>query len=396
MKYDLLNWPLMYDQITEEDRECLIKFIREAKRFTQSENVEAFEQEWSDWLGVKHSVFVNSGASANLITMAWLNEKRFDDRNEVIVPTLTWVSDIATVIQNRFTPVFVDIDPHHLGMNIEDVEKKITKKTVAVFLTHILGFSALSKKLQDLCRDNRLFLIEDCCEAHGAMFDGRKIGTFSFMSNFSSYFAHHMTTIEGGMVCTDNVIVYEELRMFRSHGLIREIKDKTLRDNLKSLYPDLNSDFIFKFMGYNVRNNELQAVLGRSQLKRLDQNNLYRQENFKLFLSNLDSEKYRTDLAEEGSVNYAFPLILKHPDVSLSRDVESLLTLCGVEFRKGLSGGGNQCRQPYLKHLNLNPKDFPNVEHIHDYAWYIGNYPGIPKEKILRLCDYLNGLKSTK
>src|SRR5205823_3123037 len=161
------------------------------------------EREWSDWLGVKHSVFVNSGSSANLLTLATLKELR-GAGGEVIVPTITWVSDIAAVLHCGFDPVFVDIDPRTLGMDNEQVLAKITPRTRAVFLTHILGYNGLGQRLLDELDRRRIPLIEDVCEAHGATFNGHKLGTFGLISNFSFYYAHHLSTIEGGMVCTND------------------------------------------------------------------------------------------------------------------------------------------------------------------------------------------------
>ena len=204
-------WPLMRNNIVREDLDSLIEYLKGTDpMLTQSGNVRAFEKEWSEWLGVKHSVFVNSGSSANLITMAALRELR--GGGQVIVPTLTWVSDIASVLQNGFDPVFVDIDERTLGMDVDAVLKKITKKTRAVFLTHILGYNALNDKLLKGLKKAGVPLIEDVCESHGATHKGRKLGTFGLVSNFSFYYAHHMSTGEGGVVCTDDPEFYETER----------------------------------------------------------------------------------------------------------------------------------------------------------------------------------------
>jgi len=222
-----LNWPLMKDNITREDLDILIAFLKKTPRLTQSSNVLAFEKEWSDWLGIRYSVFVNSGASANLITMAAL--KHLYGSGEIIVPTLTWVSDIASVIQNGFEPVFVDINPKNLCMDDEQVISKLNHKTRAVFITHVQGFNGLTERLLQILKDRNIPLVEDVCESHGATFKGIKLGSFGLISNFSFYFAHHMSTIEGGMVCTDDEKIYETMRMFRSHGMVREASDAKIK-----------------------------------------------------------------------------------------------------------------------------------------------------------------------
>jgi CDP-6-deoxy-D-xylo-4-hexulose-3-dehydrase len=389
-----LKWPLITNNITRADLDTLIEFLKQDDPIlTQSQNVQMFEKEWSEWLGVKYSVFVNSGASANLITISALREMY--GGGEIIVPTLTWVSDIASVIICGFKPIFVDIDPHTLGMDIDQALKKITPQTRAVFLTHILGYNALDQRLLDELQARNIPLIEDVCESHGATFKGQKLGAFGLISNFSFYYAHHMTTIEGGMVSTNNSNIYEMIRMFRSHGMVREASTEAFKRPYWEKYPDLNPDFIFAYPAYNVRSTEINAVLGRSQLKRLDVNNQKRTENLNIFLKNLNPDKYQTDFNTEGSCNYAFTLILRKPDTMLRDNVMQALRSRGIEFRRGTSGGGNQLRQPYIKNYlgELDLKDFPNVDHVHFYGFYIGNYPELEKDKILELCQLLNEQK---
>ena len=388
-----LNWPLMENNITRSDLDEAIRFLEGEPILTQSENVRAFEREWSKWLGVRDSVFVNSGSSANFISMAIV--RHMFGEGEVIVPTLTWVSDIASVIQSGLTPVFVDINPRTLGMDEEQVIARLSERTRAVFLTHVLGFNALSDRLIKELGRRKIPLIEDACESHGATFRGKKAGTFGLLSNFSFYFAHHMSTIEGGMISTNDGQVYEMARMLRSHGMVREADSQKTRESFERRHPDLNPKFIFAYPTCNYRSTEINAVIGRSQLRRLDENNRKRAENHEVFLKNIDPDRYRTDFAVEGSVNYAFVLVLKNADPAFRDTVVSALDSHGVEHRRGTSGGGNQLRQPYLKGV-VPPeawKDFPQVEHIHFYGFYIGNYPSLEKKRILWLCELLNGLE---
>jgi CDP-6-deoxy-D-xylo-4-hexulose-3-dehydrase len=387
---ELRDWPLMKNNIAREDLDAVIKFLQQDNPIlTQSKNVAAFEEEWSNWLGVKHSVFVNSGSSANQITMAALRE-RFGG-GEIIVPTLTWISDIASVLQNEFTPVFVDINPRTLGMDTKQVEKIISKKTRAVFLTHVLGYNALDDFLLAELKKRNIPLIEDVCESHGATFKGQKLGSFGFASNFSFYYAHHMSTIEGGMVCTNDSDFYEMLRMFRSHGMVRESKSTALKNRYKTEWPDLNPDFIFAFPAYNVRGTEINAIIGRSQLMRLDERNKIRVHNLNLFLDNLDGGKYFIAFEREGSCNYAFTLVLREPDQELWNRIEKTLRERKIEFRRGTSGGGNQLRQPFMRKLMPDEyKKYPKVDHVHFFGAYIGNYPELKTSRIEALCELLN------
>ena len=384
----------MKNNISRADLAGVIDFLRQDDPvLTQSNQVQEFEREWSAWLGVKHSVFVNSGSSANLLTIAALREHY--GLGEIIVPTLTWVSDIASVIQCGFKPVFVDIDCRTLGMDNAQVVRKITPQTKAVFLTHVLGYNALGQSLVDELEARGIPLIEDVCESYGATFHRQKLGTFGLMSDFSFYYAHHLTTVEGGMISTNDSNLYETLRMLRSHGMVRESSSDELRQSYAERHPDLNPDFIFAFPAYNVRSTEINAVMGRSQIKRLDENNRLRSENLALFLESLDPTKYRTDFETAGSCNYAFTLVLKRPDPVFSNQVMKTLREHGVEYRRGTSGGGNQLRQPYLRRLLGDPdlSQFPNVDHVHFYGFYIGNYPGLEREKILALCSLLNSIR---
>jgi CDP-6-deoxy-D-xylo-4-hexulose-3-dehydrase len=388
-----LAWPLMQDNITRADLDAVIEFLRQDDPIlTQASNVRAFEQAWSEWLGVRHSVFVNSGSSANLLTMAALRE--LHGPGEVIVPTITWVSDIASVLHCGFTPVFVDIDPRTLGMANDEVLRKLTPQTRAVFITHVLGYNALSQRLLDELNERGIPLIEDVCESHGATFEGRRLGSFGLASNFSFYYAHHLSTIEGGMVCTNDADFYETVRMLRSHGMVRELDSESRKREYWDEHPDLNPEFIFALPAYNVRSTEINAILGLSQLKRLDETIEFRNNNLRLFLANLNPDVYQTDFALDGCSNYSFTLILKQAHDALMRRVMTTLRQLGVEFRRGTSGGGNQVRQPYLRKIVGGDawRQFPRADHVHFYGMYIGNYPTLPREMILRLCDVLNDI----
>ena len=380
----------MYDNISIEDRKIAANYIKKSNIFTQSKKVKEFEQKWSKWLGVKYSVFVNSGSSANYLT--FLAIKIIYGIGEVIVPPLTWNSDINAVIQNNFKPKFVDINLNTLSMDPNKVIKNLNKNTKAVFLTHAQGFNGLTDELLKSLNKKKILLIEDVCESHGATFKNKKLGSFGKISNFSFYYAHHLSTIEGGMICTNDKKIYETIRILRGHGLLRESGNKKLENKVKKKYNKLSPNFIFLYPGFNMRNNEIQAVIGINQLKRLDANNKLRAKNFELFLSKLNKNKFFTDYMIEGNSNYAFPLILKKKSFSNRDSFEKHLTKNKIEFRRGNAGGGNQMRQPYLKKIirlkNFN--NFKNVEHVHHFGYYIGNFPTLSKKNIIKLADIIN------
>ena len=389
-----INHPLMHNNFSSSDMDSVRKLLKNKDLIlTQSKKVLEFENKWSKWLGVKYSVFVNSGSSANLLSMLIL--KSFSSKKkEVIVPTLTWVSDINSVIMSGFKPVFVDINPQNLSMDEDQILKKINKNTLAVFITHVQGFNGLSDRLLKTLKSRKILLIEDVCESHGAKFKGKKLGTFGLISNFSFYYAHHMSTIEGGMICTDNKYIYEKARIFRSHGMAREAKNVKFQKKMEKKYPKLSPQFIFLYPTFNFRNNEIGAVIGLNQLKRLNKNNSLRTRNLKLFLSLLDRSKYRTDYNTQGSSNYAFPIIFKNKNFHFRDIFEKTLKKYNIEFRRGNAGGGNQLRQPYLKSFlkNTNIKNFPEVDHVHFFGYYIGNYPSLGISKIKKICFILNNI----
>jgi len=384
----------MRNNILREDLDAVIEHLKQDDPIlTNGKKVREFEKSWSEWLGVKHSVFVNSGSSANLLSMAIL-KIRFPEGGDIIVPPLTWVSDIASVLQNGFNPVFVDIDPHSLAMNTKQILSKITNRTRAVFLTHAQGFDGLTDELIDGLNKRGIPLIEDVCESHGATHNGLKVGRFGLISNFSFFYAHHMSTIEGGMICTNDDEIYQQVRMLRSHGMVREANDESFKEAYYKDNPDLNPDFIFSFPAYNVRNTEIGGIMGLTQLKRLDENVSRRTANLHKFLDQINPEIFRTNFKLEGSSNYAFNLILKEPNESLVIKLMQTMKESGLEYRRGSAGGGNQVRQPYLK--NIVPenyyKNFPETEHVHFYGFYIGNFPDLKDDEIDDICNILNSV----
>ena len=386
--------PLMHNNFEKNDLSLASNFLKKNNILTQSKNVKLFEKKWSEWLGVKYSIFVNSGSSANFLSILAFS-MLYKNKGEIIVPSLTWISDIVAVIKNGYKPIFVDINLSNLSMNTDQVISKINKNTRAVFITHAQGFNGLNQKLLNFLKKKKIKLIEDVCESHGAKYKGRKLGTFGEISNFSFYYAHHMSTIEGGMICTNNKKIYEICRILRSHGMAREMSDKKEEKRIIKKNKLLSPQFIFLYPGFNMRNNEISAVIGLNQLRRLNKNNIKRSKNLSFFLKNLNSDVYFTDFDLKGNSNYAFPLILKKKSFILRNRLEYLMKAKKIEFRRGNAGGGNQLRQPYIKnYLNkINLKKFRNVEHVHHFGYYIGNYPSLSKDKIIKICNILNSLQ---
>lgn len=384
------NWPLINDNISQTDREVLADFCLNGERFTNGPKVKEFERIWSEWLGVKHSVMVNSGASANYISIAMVKELLGE--GEIIIPPLGWVSDISSVAQLGMTPVFVDVSFDNLAITAENIKRAITPKTKAIVLVHCLGFNGINDEIVKIAKDNNLILIEDCCESHGAMFGDKKIGSIGDISLFSFYFGHHITTIEGGMVCINDSKLYDLAKLFRSHGMTREASLE-LQQHYQDLYPKLNPLFTFAVAGFNMRSTELNAVLGIEQMKRLDYNINRRVDNLKIWLENLNSSKFMTGFTTQGNSSFALPLILQSSNVDKLKDVCKILEEEKVEYRLGTAGGGNQAFQPYLKKFNYRINgELSVINYIHSNSLYIGNHPELTSEQIINLCNKLNNV----
>ena len=384
------KWQLINDSITDGDKKALTDFINTPnQRFTNGPKVKEFEKAWSEYVGCDFSIFVNSGASANYIMASIMKEEK--GVGEVIVSPLGWVSDVSPLVNLGFTPVFVDVSMENMSITLDNIKAAVTDKTVGVSLVHVLGFAAVTDEMKKFCDDNDLFFIEDCCESHGATYKGTKVGNFGDVSNFSFYFGHHITTIEGGMVCTNDERLYDYAKLFRSHGMTREASVQ-LQEQYERSRPDLNPLFTFAVPGYNMRNQELNAVLGLEQLKRLNYNCDKRRDNFKSWVDSLNSDKFFVDFHQNGNSNFALPLVLKEKDLELFEKCCILLEEQNVEYRVGTAGGGNQARQPYLDKYDFIAHDLSNVDHIHDFGLYIGNHPELVDEDIVNLCKELNNL----
>jgi CDP-4-dehydro-6-deoxyglucose reductase, E1 len=382
------NWPLINDNVSLTDRQVLSDFILSGERLTNGPKVKEFESIWSEWLGTKYSVMVNSGASANYISIAMAKELK--GIGEVIVPPLGWVSDLASIAQLGMTPVIVDIDMKNLAITAENIKNAITPHTKAIVLIHCLGFNGISDEIIQIAKDNNILLIEDCCESHGATYKGQKIGTFGDISLFSFYFGHHITTVEGGIVCVNDDKLYDLAKLFRSHGMTREASSE-LQSYYQAKYPELNPLFTFAVAGFNMRSTEINAVLGVEQMKRLNYNIAKRTENLNTWLLSLNPEKFYLDFDKEGSSNFALPLVLQEPNKNKLKAVCNILEEEKVEYRLGTAGGGNQALQPYLDNFNHRVKgELPNANYIHHYALYIGNHPELTSTQIVNLCSKLN------
>ncbi len=375
-------WKLMTNNaISEEEKQCLSKFVLTTPRFTKDKYVNEFEDAWSKWQGCKYSVFVNSGSSANLILVDAL--RRHHGSGPWISQTLTWSTNVSPIIQMGLPLQLCDISPNNFGPDLSALEQIFQQtKPSFLFLTHLIGFCAITNELMKLCEKYNVILVEDCCEAHGASFDGKKVGNFGIASSFSFYFGHHMTTIEGGMVCTDDKELYHTLLLLRSHGLLRELP-KNIRKNRE--VEGVDPYFTFLIPGYNVRNTEIHALLGLLQLERLDGFIRIRNDNLKLFLHNLNSKIYRCDYNLDGVSSFCLPIW----PWNTPEKVKKYLRQLNIEFRPIISG--NLYRHPMMESVNQFRSD-TNAEIAHTNCVYVGNHPEVGRSQIEKLTKELNKL----
>jgi CDP-6-deoxy-D-xylo-4-hexulose-3-dehydrase len=362
-------WKLQENILGQADKDVLAEYVKNSDRFTQFTKVKDFEAAWSLWQGCKYSTYVNSGSSADLVMVDAVKEYyKIPDGSEVLVPAVTWTTNISSVIQNRLKPVFVDVNLQDLSFDYKKLEKAITKKTKIILVTHLIGLPANMDKIKTIADKHKLIILEDCYESHGATFKGKKVGNFGAASTFSFYWGHHMTTVEGGMICTDNEELNDLFILKRSHGLAREL-DSSKHQKYKDLYPGIDFNFLFLTHGYNVRNTELHAVLGLVQLGHLDRYISSRSQNHKKFLAIIKpirGKLYHID--HEGISSFCLPFIFKS-----TKDKDKLkaeLLRQQVENRPIV--GGNLLRQPCFSQFG-KPEDFPNAEIAHHNGLYIGN-----------------------
>lgn len=365
------KWPLMKDNMTFLDRLRLAKFVLTTNKFTNGKKVKQFEESWSDWLGSKYSLYVSSGSTANYLLLASVKELyNLKNGDKVLLPSCTWMTNVAPVIQLGFTPIFCDINLDNFSFCENDLEyiSKVHPDIKLIFVTHLIGFSANNEKYKTIFPN--ALIIDDICESHGCKSpDGTKRGSNSLGSTFSFYFGHHMSTVEGGMICTNNHDLYDLMKMKRSHGLARE---STKFKFYSEKYPNISEQFLFITDGYNFRNHEMCAVLGLSQLHRLDDIIKRRNENYCKFLHLIENypNLFYTPKYYNTCSNFCFPLICKSKN--LSDRLKNIFDRVGIEHRPIISG--NLLKQPFLKDYKITTnKSNLVVDLIHDNGIYLGN-----------------------
>ena len=365
-----MRWPLMGETITFMDRLKMAHFALTAKKFTFGEKVEQFENEWSKWLGAKHSLYVSSGSTANFLLVAAVKELYgLKNGDKVLLPACTWMTNVAPIIQLGLEPVFCDVNLYNFSFDLNEARRLAEIHDIKmVFITHLLGFSADNESLKKIFP--RALFLDDVCESHGCTdLIGNKRGSNSLGASFSFYFGHHMSTVEGGMVSTNNTDLYDLMLMKRSHGMARA---STRFDDYAKAYPDIDKKFLFVTDGYNFRNHEICAVLGLSQLKRLSKMIEIRRKNHELFTQIIDSCPTLFYSIKNPATNSSFCLPFICKSAEIMKAMKEVFDKHGIEYRPVVAG--NLLTQPFLKDYKIDTKRIiTNADTINNQGVYIGN-----------------------
>lgn len=381
------DWPLQKNAIGFGEKLALIRFIITSDRFTNGSKCLEFEEAWSKWQGRRYSLFVSSGTAANTLLLDAVRDQCFRKKNtlKILCPAVNWATNISTFKQQGHDILFYDIDYVNYSPTYSSLKGYYDNgiKPDVVYLTHIMGFVNNLDHVRAFWPD--AIILEDCCESHGALTkDSRKVGNEGLGSTFSFYFGHHMTTIEGGMVCTDDEALYNLMRAKRSHGMSREMLGP-YRELEERLSPDIDPSFLFPTEGYNFRNTELGAVLGLVQLKKLDSFIRKRQKNYLYFRDRLIGHPWiKTLPSPTGNSALTLPFHCTSPE--MRQIIKYRLEELGVETRPFLVG--NLLKQPFMSDYENKPY-LPNSEEIHTHAFYIGNNHFLTELQIFQMTEYV-------
>lgn len=376
---------LVNDTINNNDIDNLIEWLGKYPRLTKGPITLELEEKWSKWLGVKNTIFCNSGSSANLLMLwALVEAGRIARDAKIIVPSVAWATDLSPVMQLGMTPILCDSNMEDLSVDIDHLEKifKETKPDV-LLLVSVLGLVPNMHRIVHLCEMYDVILLEDTCESMGSKYRGDKLGTFGLMSSFSTYFGHHMSTIEGGFVSTDDKELYEVLKSIRSHGWDRDASPE-YSEQLRNKWNTSDFDALYTFYhsGFNLRSTDLQAFIGLGQIDKLDHICKRRNENFLVYQKELQHLKPFISTWHNSFIsNFAYPVIHKNRDMIVKR-----LQDANIEVRPMICG--SMGTQPfYVK--KYGRKELPNVAQIDKFGFYVPNHPGLTETEILTITDII-------
>ena len=378
------NIPLQRDTINNADIDRLIEWLKTYPRLTKGNVTLEFEKKWSKWLGTKYSVFVNSGSSANLLMLYALIISGRMKNNKVVIPGLCWATDLAPILQLNLEPILCDIDLGTLSIDLEELEKTLIEENPStLLLVSILGFSPKMNEIIELCKKYDVILLEDNCESLGTEYKGKKLGNFGLMTSFSTYFGHHISTIEGGIVSTNDDEMNDLLLSIRSHGWDRDLsveKQKELRG--KNNISDFDAFYTFYYPGFNLRSTDLQAYIGLGQLEKLDEIIEKREKNYKRFFSEIKNDFWSPNMVGSLTSNFCVPIIHPNKENIIKKLVEK-----GIECRPLVCG--SMGRQPfYVDRFGVKP--LKNCDLVDNLGIYVPNNHSLTDDELDLIINTIN------
>jgi len=374
------------------DEEALVfKQTLEKGRFTMGESVKEFEASFADKIGIQNALMVSSGSMANLVGLSALFYKKYNPLkrgDEVIVPSISWATTYYPLQQYGLKLKFLDVELDTLNIDVSRLEDALTSKTRMVVAVSILGNPCALDILREFCDNNGLYLFEDNCESMGASLNGKPCGTFGDIATFSTFYSHHISTMEGGIIVTKDKEIYHLAKSLRAHGWTRDIPSGSL------VYEKNDDDFYeaYRFIlpGYNARPLELSGALGVEQLKKFDSLLDIRRQNARIFVDLFaDDERFIIQKENGSSSWFSFTIVL-NPKILIKRSkVLHALRDAEIEFR--IITGGCFLRHDVIRYFDYETVgEIVNANIIHDRGFFVGNYPINLKPQIEKLKDVLD------
>ena len=386
-----IKYPLAKETINDDDIDALCKWLKTYPRLTKGDLTLQLEEEWAKYVGTTHAVFNNSGSSANLLMIYAAMTAGKIKNKKIAVPSVGWVTTIAPAIQFGLTPIMVGADKETYGMDLDQLEEVCkTEKPDAVIYVQVLGVPHYRERLLALKEKYGFCLLEDACAALGAAYgDGAMVGTIGDMSSFSFYFGHQLSTIEGGMVNTDDKELYDILMMLRSHGWGKDLNKESYDELIeKNKIDDFHKPFTFFVPGFNLRSTDLQAFLGLRQMKKAEWVAQRRYENHIRYAKNLQGHVEFQNWGENKPVSISFGAIAKskeHRTQIINRLVENK-----IETRI-FSAGNLGCHPFWTERYDTFNEEMS--DRIHSCGFFVPNYPELTNEDVDFICSVVRGDK---
>lgn len=369
-----MKYELAYSTFGQEEKQAMYDVI-ESDMFSMGKNVKAFEEEFAHFFGKKYAVMVNSGSSANLVAIAALFHKKdspLQRGDEVIVPCISWATTFYPLQQYGLKLKFVDIDLETLNYDIKELKKAVNTKTKLIMTVSVLGNPNYFDAIEQICQENNIMLFDDNCESMGAKYNNKFTGTSGLVNTFSTFFSHHISTMEGGLIVTDDFEIYSLCKSLRNHGWTRD------QDENSPIYEKKKDDFFeaYRFIlpGYNVRPGELQGALGLQQIKKLPAMIKQRRKNAAYFQSKFAKDKRFIIQKEVGESSwFSFTMIVNKQGSLKREDVFMALTKAKIGYR--IITGGNFLEHDVIKYFDYEVTKSTNASYAHNNGFFIGNAP---------------------